>query len=89
MVFLRERILDGVKDGVGDRTGMLDEGVGFRDLDRNKAVINPENHERLPWRVLFKVRKHAAHAFGGNLAVREAQTDELPGELRGLFAGTH
>jgi hypothetical protein len=39
--------------------------------------------------MLVEIGEHAVHALGGNLAVRKAQAEKLPGELLGLFAGVH
>jgi hypothetical protein len=86
---LHEHTLNGAEDAVVDGASVLNESAVSCQLGRDEAMVMPEDGERLPRRVFLEINEHAADALGGNLAVREAQAKELPGELLGLFAGAH
>ena len=88
-VALGHGALDRGQQRGGNRTGVLHHGPALGKLGGDQPVIRLEDGDGLGGRVLLHVLEYARDAVGRELALVEAQLEELAGELLDLLGTAH
>jgi len=87
LVLLGHGALDQFEGRVGDRAGVLDDGLGLGQLQRDAVVVGLEQGEGLARLGLLDPAEDAGDLLRRDGAVDDAQLEELLGEELGLFGG--
>jgi hypothetical protein len=68
---------------------MFDDGLAAGEFSRDEALVGLENGDHLRRLDFLDVTENTRDALSRDLAIFEAQLEELAGELLGLFFSSH